>query len=159
MWNLQVGALCVSDALLPNLAKQSSGAKANCQRDPEVICWPNWFLEACGAKANKPHIFWRIIVFWQGQTTTPFLKLCGVLALVPQASKKTLGQTPFRDPVGRGLWVCVRHGPFPCRLGAQGNTVGPDKLGCAKGARRTFKDPAENCRLGTEIAQLYLRST
>ena len=61
-----------------------------------MVFWPSGFLE--GAKANKLHILNKIVVVWpcrlrwQDQTTTIFLKMCGLLALVPQAPKTKLGQ-------------------------------------------------------------------
>ncbi len=65
-----------------------------------------FLLEAWGAKAEKPHISLKIMVFGpcrrrrQGQQTTLFLNMCGLLALVPQASPKTLSQQKhFRIPL------------------------------------------------------------
>jgi hypothetical protein len=34
------------------------------QKDPEVVFWPSAFLEAWGTKANKSHIFKKIVVVW-----------------------------------------------------------------------------------------------
>ena len=68
------------------------------QKDPVVVYWPSVFLEAWGTKAKKPHFMKDILVYWpcrlrrQGQKNSMFLKQCGFLALVPQASKKPLGQ-------------------------------------------------------------------
>ncbi len=68
------------------------------QRDPEVFLLAKCFLEAWGTKAERPQIFQKQMLFKprrrrrQGQQTIPFLKMCGFLSLVPQASKKPLGQ-------------------------------------------------------------------
>ncbi len=65
---------------------------------PKLFWGPSGFVEAWGAKANKPHNFKKSVIFWpcrlrrQGQKTIIFLKMCGCLASVPQASQKTLGQ-------------------------------------------------------------------
>ncbi len=48
-----------------------------------MVFWPSGFLEAWGTKAKKPHAF---------------MEMCVCVALVPQASKKTLGQKTLRDP-------------------------------------------------------------
>ena len=72
--------------------------KPTCQRDPVVVYWPSGFLEAWCTKAKKRHFFKNIMVYWpcrlrrQGHQTSIFLNKCGFLALVPQASKKPLGQ-------------------------------------------------------------------
>ena len=68
------------------------------QKDPVVVYWPSVFLEAWGTKAKKPHFFQKILVYWpcrirrQSQKTSIFLNKYCFLALVPQASKKPLGQ-------------------------------------------------------------------
>ncbi len=53
------------------------------QTDPEVLLWPSDFLEAWGARTNK---------------TIMFLKMCGVLAVLPQASKNRLAKNQLRGP-------------------------------------------------------------
>ncbi len=66
--------------------------------DPERFFRPSYVLEAWGTKASKPRIFSKLMVFGpcslrrQGPNTTLFRNMCGFLALVPQASPKTLGQ-------------------------------------------------------------------
>ncbi len=72
--------------------------------------------EACVAKAKQPHILQKIMVCWcrrlrrQGHKTICFLKMCGGLASVPQASQKTLGQTKhFRIPLSNGPHKLLRH--------------------------------------------------
>ncbi len=73
------------------------------QRDhPEVVFWPSVFLEAWGTKAKKPHMFqkcfcWPCRPRRQGQQTTIVLKMCGFLALGPQASKNHLAKQPLRQ--------------------------------------------------------------
>jgi hypothetical protein len=63
-----------------------------------VVYWPSGFGDAWGTKAQKPRLFRKMLVVWpcrlrrQGQQTNIFLNNCGFLALVLQASKKTLSQ-------------------------------------------------------------------
>ncbi len=67
------------------------------QRVPEVLLLPNAFLEAWGTKAKTQRILQKRMVCWpcrlrqQGRKTMCFLKMCGFLALAPQASKTPLG--------------------------------------------------------------------
>ncbi len=57
------------------------------------------FLEAWGSNTQKPLPPCRFRR--QSQTTTCFLKLCGFLALAPQASKKPLGpRNHYAIPLG-----------------------------------------------------------
>ncbi len=58
----------------------------HCQRDPVVVYWPSGFLEAWGLVA------WQCRCRRQCQKSNIVLKRCCVLALVPQASNKPLGQ-------------------------------------------------------------------
>ncbi len=57
------------------------------QRDPDVVCWPSGFLEAWGARANKPHIFKKFVF---------------LLALPPKAARPNnhscLGHVRFFGP-------------------------------------------------------------
>ncbi len=68
------------------------------QRDPVVVYWPNDCLEAWGTKANKPHVlrkYWFVgLAAFGGKAEKPVFSKnkFGFLALVPQASKKSLGQ-------------------------------------------------------------------
>ncbi len=65
---------------------------------------PSGFLEAWGSKAQKPHIFRKVVFFWpcrlrrQGQTTIIFWNKCGFWALVPRRPKNTWPTKPLRDP-------------------------------------------------------------
>ncbi len=62
------------------------------------VCLAKLFFGGLGAKANKPPTFKKQVFCWpcrlrrQGPKTTMFLKTCGCLAWVPQASQKPLGQ-------------------------------------------------------------------
>ncbi len=65
------------------------------QTDPEVVFWPSGFLEAWGTKAEKlqEHCGFRPCRRRrQGPKNIIVLKMCGLLALVSQVSKKPLGQ-------------------------------------------------------------------
>ncbi len=75
------------------------------QRDPEVVVWPSGFWEAWRAEANKntPRqeenaLCWHCRLRQQGQKNSSFLKMCVLLASVPQASKKHLAKKELRDP-------------------------------------------------------------
>ncbi len=63
-----------------------------------VVLWPSWFLETWGTKAEKTHIFKNrvFLLALPPKAAEPHnicvWRLCGVLALVPKASKKPLGQ-------------------------------------------------------------------
>ena len=84
--------------------KEQSGFKIGLQgcfliqRDPVVVFWPSCFLEAWGTKAKKPHMVKNITVFLAvppkaaRPNTSFFLEHVWLLALVPKAFKKTLGQ-------------------------------------------------------------------
>ncbi len=68
------------------------------QRDPVVVYWPSVFLEAWGTKAKNHsclRTYWfcgRAAFGGKATQTSIFLEHCGLLALLPQASKKPLGQ-------------------------------------------------------------------
>ncbi len=68
-------------------------------RDPEVVFGHVFLLEAWGTEANKPtrieehRLFVGLAAFGgKAKQLRMFLKMCGFLASVPQASKKPLGQ-------------------------------------------------------------------
>ncbi len=70
--------------------------RALLQRDPEVCFWAQCFFGGLGYK---------------GQKTTLFLKMCGSLALVPQASKKPLGkQKHYGTPLITSCYAIVLPG-------------------------------------------------
>jgi hypothetical protein len=76
-----------------------------------------WFLEAWGTQAKRPHIFKKIMVCWpcrrrrQGQQIIIFCEMCGLFALVPQASQKTLGQKTTSGSLWPNLKRCPPYSP------------------------------------------------
>jgi hypothetical protein len=84
------------------------------------------FFGGLGYHGQRPHIFETNILFWlcrrrrQGQTTIRFLKMCGFLAVVLQASKTTWPQTQIGIPVTLSEGQFCKHRPTcngGCRSG------------------------------------------
>jgi hypothetical protein len=88
-----------------------------------VFVWPSGFLEAWGTKAKTRHMFKKLLVFWprrrrrQGQQTTLFRKMFGLLAWCPKASKNSLGQNKkhFGIPLRFRRWPGYNKSVFTVR--------------------------------------------
>ncbi len=94
-----IGTLMLTPTDQPTLIAMSKQCCALMQAKgiPKWLCF--FFFGGIRYHGKRSHLFGKIVVVWpcrrrrQSQKNTMFKNMCGLMALVRQASKKTLGQT------------------------------------------------------------------